>query len=120
MQVLPQSIESLQKIGDNFINFRNIPTGVTTLVDPSSNQNGLIIRTLHMALDAGTNASIFVSSAPPSGPEDTTKRSLIFYWGANVDNIIYPYQVFIPAGEGIYLANEPVGGRLSLTYDFVG
>ena len=119
MQVFPQPIESLQKIGDNFVNFRTMPSGVTTLVDPTANQNGLIIRSLHMALDSTTNASIFVSATPPSGPEDTSKRSLVFYWGANVDNLIFPYQLYIPAGEGIYLANEPAGGRLSLTYDFV-
>ncbi len=119
MQVYPQPIESLQKIGDNFVNFRTIPNGVTTLVAPGANLNGLIIRTLHMALDSETNASIFISSSAPSDAEDTTKRSLVFYWGANVDNLIYPFQLFVPAGEGIYVANSPAGGRLSLTYDFL-
>lgn len=119
MQVYPLPEQSLQKIGENFVNYRTIPSGVTTLVDPSSNTKGLILRSLHLALDAATNGSIFISSTAPSGPDDTSKRSLVFYWSAIATNIIFPYQIYVEAGEGIYLANDPAGGRISMTYDLI-
>jgi hypothetical protein len=80
-------------------------TGTTQIIDPGSNVNGVVIRTLELQCvgDSGGSGSIYVGSASPASEDDPTTRALITGY-VGLDAVLLPYPVVLPAGWGAWAA----------------
>ncbi len=111
-------VEPSVKEGGSNIDFTAGGAGVTTIITPATNANGILIRNLQIDSTSSLSARAYADTAAPSGMGDSSKRSILSYNGVgNVMPQQMPYQLFLPSGTGLYFAVGGANARLSGTYD---
>jgi hypothetical protein len=115
-------IDNTTPLGGTFIQ-DTYSTGVTELIAPGTNTNGLIIRSLALLNASPDNVavSVYADTSAPSSISDYTKRIAYNYGVLTTlpDYMLYP--LAISPGWGVWVA---VGGTdesvdLLMTYDLV-
>jgi len=93
-----------------------------TLVAPSANVNGLVIRTCQLA---GVNGNVRLHTGKV-GPKDrdygdrTITTILTVNGGSSLTTVVMPYELQIPAGYGLWSGNDQQStGNVFLTYDLL-
>lgn len=109
------------KIGNNFRTVN--PTAVTQIVDPATNVNGLIIRTGAIVSSTGS-LNLWAGQSAPTGVGDRSKPAIFgangsAAGGANAQ-VLLPYPLYVPAGQGLWAHANVPGAVISLTWDLLG
>ena len=101
-------------------NFRYVvPYGMTQIIDPNSNTNGVIIRTASCTPSNGW-VTLYTGASTPSGAHDPD-NPIIFGSAGNSTSggnaiVWLPYPLYIPAGQGVWGLNSGAG-EISMTWD---
>lgn len=104
-------------LGNSFFNL-NFGAGLTTLIDPSVNLNGVIIRSLIVRNGSGTNTSLTIGSSAPTDVFDYTVKSL-GYMGSS-ERFLIDKPLLLQAGDGLFLYST--GGatdQVKITYNIL-
>tara|TARA_R110000751_G_C13791630_1_gene482215 strand:+ start:7004 stop:7783 length:780 start_codon:yes stop_codon:yes gene_type:complete len=108
------------KIGTSHMAVIGVGSVPVSVVDPASNTNGVIIRTISTNNANGYACSIYVGSQAPSSWQDATKRQIFNFYSNNTLSYFYHDPVFLPAGEGVYFVGSGGGaGSLHITWDYL-
>lgn len=97
------------KIGDKFINRIGLNGYVQTLIAAAENTSGIIIRTCY-----GYSGSLYTGAQAPN-PNALANSPLFFQSQSAL--LSQPYEILVPAGQGIYWAPYNSDARLYITYD---
>ena len=89
--------------------------GVTTIVAPAANTNGIVLRVASFYC-ATHEAAIYTDTAAPSGWNDVTKQRLFVLSSAQGHEV---RDIFIPAGDGLYVAMSGTSGHYNLSFDIL-
>lgn len=108
----------IRKLGDNVAGAINTAS-VSTLISPTANVNGVIIRTLAIVANSNNIGSIMAKTSAPSSFTDTTAFHLAVAQQNTSVNMSQPIK--IPAGVGVYIdfANSNNSAFGSITYDLL-
>jgi hypothetical protein len=110
-------------LGGSFATLTIAAAGVTTMLAAASNTKGCWLRSYTMEPNAvGVSGQLYLDTAAPAAADDLTKRRVLHVLapGAGGVDATLPYQMWLPAGVGIFVAN--LGGsslRASATWDLV-
>jgi hypothetical protein len=90
-----------------------------TIISPSRNRNGVMIKTL--SVGGGTNASfwLYANLIPPAAVPDLGTRIIFTDSIVPNDTVWMPYPLLIPSLNGLYFQCSDVCNVIC-TYDFVG
>jgi hypothetical protein len=105
-----------------FTNVTLAPNVIETVVPPSINLNGIIIRTMTITVGAGSIAEasqVWADTAAPTAPNDFSKR-IILNAGASANslaNATMPYPIYLYPGQGLWAVTAGAAGFLFITYD---
>lgn len=92
---------------------------VVQVVAPSTNTDGLYIRTCSLSLTtANTGMVLFASPTAPSSPGDATTRGILNFFAGAAGSRDCPYPLYIEPGNGIWVGASGAGG-LYITYDLL-
>ncbi|OKH89929.1 hypothetical protein [Thalassospira sp. TSL5-1] len=108
------------KVGASFASRINVDAVPFVMLDPASNTNGVIIRTVTGANAAGDACAVFVGPDAPSSWNDATKRKILQFY--NNYTVAYNYcdPIYLPAGDGVYfIGSGSNSGSLQLTWDYL-
>lgn len=110
------SYGNIAPIGTLFANV-GVNNAVAQIVSPSVNQYGLIIRTCGLSTSSGVvGLQLFADLTAPTAYGDGLRR--LIYIATPPPSATFPYQLFIPPHNGLWLAtNGP--GSINLTYDLL-
>lgn len=115
------------KVGQLFANVFPGPGVITTIVSPSQNLFGLVIRTLTIVVDSNaaagvtTGVNIFADTDAPATTTDFTKR-VIFQRstiGTSDVSATLPYELYLYPRMGIWLGSSARAANAFITYDLV-
>jgi hypothetical protein len=108
------------RIGKNYINIPAPAAQVTQLIAPSTNTNGVIIKTCCLSVNPGNGMVLLIVNPTTPALYDVNEKQI--FWacststGVGFANLEHP--LFIPAGQGIYVSGNIAGG-ISMTYDML-
>lgn len=85
-------------------------TGSTTIVAPASNTNGMTVNTA--SLLSGSGVGIYAGTSAPSS---LLSNPGILVGFNNGPGLILPEQIYLPAGQGLYVYTA-AGGSAAMTY----
>src|SRR5579871_4149746 len=103
------------RAGSSFLANGNLAAGATTIVAPSSNVNGIYLRSVILVTAAGQTAVIATGAAAPTGI--ATNQALVVSQNAQQQQTVR--DVFVPPGQGIYHYNAAAGSSLFVGYDIL-
>jgi hypothetical protein len=108
------------KIGTSHMAVIGVGAVPVSVVDPASNTNGVIIRTISTNNANGYACSIYVGSQAPSSWQDASKRQIFNFFSNNTLSYFYHDPVFLPAGDGVYFVGSSGGaGSLHISWDYL-
>ncbi|MEN5089171.1 hypothetical protein ABE458_00575 [Pseudomonas protegens] len=99
------------KIGEKFYQSKGYIEAYVTVVDASQNTAGVTIRTC--SVNGGT---LFTGTVKPTKPSGYLQYHA-FYVGKLEAWSTIPYEVFVPAGQGVYWSPENDRASIMMTYD---
>ncbi|AZC16718.1 MULTISPECIES: hypothetical protein [Pseudomonas] len=99
------------RVGTKFINHKGYGDSLHTFIEPAQNVSGAVIRTC--SVNGGT---LYCSSVKPTGYSlNATPAFFSNPLGAHT----MPYEVLIPAGQGVWWAPVNSNSSAMLTYDLL-
>ncbi len=105
-QIQPGSMGASSSMG-------NTASGAITIVAPASNVNGIVIRAA--ALAAGSTATSVICGGTSAPSSVTSNPAVLTSYGGAL--AILPREIFLPAGQGLYVYNSALANVANLTYD---
>ena len=102
-------------IGESFFAGDTIPASLTTVVDPATNTEGVIIRTFEGQVYSA-NFAVFAGPSAPSSMTDVTVKRLDRLYGGNTEFSVR--DLYLPAGQGLWLWGDGGGiSPITITWD---
>ncbi|MCO7579186.1 hypothetical protein Q7O56_25205 [Pseudomonas protegens] len=110
------------KVGKNYLTV-NPGSNVVQVVAPAANTSGVIVSTCLISTSNG-GVGVFTGTSAPSSIVDQSKP-IIFSANASSavgtgSELALPYPLFLPAGQGLWLAASVPGAAVALTWDVLG
>lgn len=99
------------KIGEKFYQLKGYTGAYVTVIDASQNTAGVTIRTCSV-----TGGILFTGTVKPTNPNGYQLYHA-FYKATLAGWSTIPYEVFVPAGQGVYWAAENDLSWIMMTYD---
>lgn len=99
------------KIGEKFYQLRGYKDYCTTVIDASSNKTGIIIR------NCTVSGGFIYTGAEMPKHYNMMHTYHAFFAGTPGTYQTIPYEVLVPAGQGVYWAPDSENSRFLMTYD---
>jgi hypothetical protein len=100
-------------VGKEFFFADKSAAGITQLVAPAANTKGVILQTFSSS-STSLPTFLYVDAAAPASTRDFTKRVILAFAG---QFYTMPRSIFVPAGWGVWVANESAT-TITATWDF--
>ena len=105
--------------GANVFGLSSGGAGVTTIVAPATNVNGMWLRTANIlnAANGVAHGAFYGDTAAPTGVTDYSKRRLLASLSATYGDKVLPFPLYLPAGVGLYFAASVANIIADATYE---
>jgi hypothetical protein len=103
--------------GASFFDLSPGAVGVTQIIAPAANVNGIKLRDAFITITSSSSA-LYADTAAPASNTDATKKTMFNNQTVN-STLIMPYPKTIPPGSGLWLATGVAGNRAQGTYDLL-
>ncbi|KNX79236.1 MULTISPECIES: hypothetical protein [Pseudomonas] len=105
------------KVGKHFFNAH--PTAVSQVFSAADNKDGVYLRTATLCTGGGI-LNLYTGPKAPAYLGDMSVHAIMGGINGGIDSqYTLPYQLFIPAGYGLWTVANNATAAVALTYDFV-
>jgi hypothetical protein len=114
---------AVTKIGQLFANVFPVANTVTTIISPSQNLHGIVVRTLTISVGNGAfdQVNMFADTVQPTAADDYSKR-VIFRAstvGTSANTATFPGEFYLAPGMGLWAAHAGTTAGIVITYDLL-
>lgn len=103
-------------LGANVYNDFTGNSGITQIIAPGANANGVILRTIAL-YGSNNNAVLFAGNSAPTAWNDTTKKVVAKTFSTGDQATLK--DIKLQAGDGLWMARNSAGSYIGITFDIL-